>query len=165
MSITDQLQNIKSGRIDLGFLRDPSPDDTLDSRIIYEETYAIVLPINHPVSVENFEGLHQLANENFIQLPRFAGERFFDKLLLLFHKAGVNPRIVHQSGHGSTVMKLVENNLGISIIPSSLMQGFNFKVKFIELTNIQDRALMSVVWRKDNSNPALKTFLKVIGEV
>ena len=58
----------------------------------------------------------------------------------------------------------MESNLGVSIVPSSLMHGFSAKVKFIELKNTPDRAQLLMGWNKNNNNPALLIFLKTVEE-
>ena len=162
LTSTDQLNGIRVGNIDVGFFRNPFPNDDIETKIVFEETYSIVLPQNHPIDENNFKGLRDLANENFILLPRSAGEKYYDNLILLCNKSGFTPKITHESVYGSTVIRLVENNLGVSIVPSSLMKGFNAKVKFIELKNISDRAQLIMGWNKNNNNPARLIFLKTV---
>lgn len=164
LTYTDQLTGIKTGNIDVGFFRNPSPTEDVETKIVFEETYSVVLPQNHPVNESNFKGLKDLANENFILLPRSAGEKYYDNLILLCNKTGFTPKITHESVYGSTVIRLVESNLGVSIVPSSLMHGFSARVKFIELKNTPDRAQLLMGWNKNNNNPALLVFLKTVEE-
>ena len=70
--------------------------------------------------------------------------------------AGFTPKVSHKSVHAQTIFTLVENKLGVAIIPTSLQYGFDMKVKFIELKKIKQRAILSLVWKRDNRNPVLK---------
>jgi len=56
----------------------------------------------------------------------------------------------------------VENNLGISIVPTSLQLGYAMHVKFIELNRFKQRTLLSVAWNTDNRNPILNRILSKI---
>jgi DNA-binding transcriptional LysR family regulator len=76
--------------------------------------------------------------------------------------AGFTPKVSHKSVHAQTIFKLVENNLGIAIIPTSLQYGFQMKVKFIELKKIPQRAVLSVCWKEDNRNPALRHCINLL---
>ena len=69
--------------------------------------------------------------------------------------SGFQPFVSHKSVHAQTIFKLVENGLGIAIVPTSLKHGFKMGVKFIELKNVPQRAILSVVWNKENRNPVL----------
>jgi len=76
--------------------------------------------------------------------------------------AGFLPKVSHKSVHAHTIFKLVENRLGIAIVPTSLQYGFQMKVKFIELKDIKQRALLSVIWKKENANPVLKNCIDLL---
>ena len=71
----------------------------------------------------------------------------------------------HESMHGATILRLVEYNLGISIMPVSYRQSAAMRVKFIELKDIPERTQLSMAWRKNDTNPILQKFLKVADEM
>ena len=62
----------------------------------------------------------------------------------------------------SSIYKLVEHNFGISIVPESLKVSDNSHLKFIDLDKIPQRTVLSVVWKKDNTNPILERFLEYV---
>jgi DNA-binding transcriptional LysR family regulator len=69
--------------------------------------------------------------------------------------AGFTPKVSHKSVHAHTIFRLVENYLGIAIVPTSLREGFAMDVKFIPMLMIPQRAVLSMVWKKDHRNKAL----------
>ena len=79
----------------------------------------------------------------------------------MFEDCGFSPHVSHTSVHATTIYRLVENNFGVAIVPSSLKLGYNMDVKFIELKNITQRAVLSIAWNKENRNPMLMHFLSV----
>ena len=97
-----------------------------------------------------------MANEDFILFSKEYSPHYFDTVMSICEDAGFTPKVSHKSVHAQTVFKLVENNLGIAIVPTSLQHGFHMKIKFMELKNIPQRAMLSVIWKEDNRNPALK---------
>jgi DNA-binding transcriptional LysR family regulator len=162
MTAKIQMESLKTGKIDIGFLRVPWEDEELVTDTIFKETYSLVLPLNHKKSAKSYKGLSEFANENFILTPRNAGERYFDNIISLCSRAGFSPNIVHESVYENATIRLVENNIGISIFPTSFKRAFNAKVKFVELKDIPDRLQLSIAWKGNNSNPSLLTMIKII---
>ncbi len=158
----DQYDMLKSEKLDIGFLRVPRNDEELETSVIFKETYSLVVPASHKITEKNFKGLSQLAGEKFILTPRSVGEKYFDNIISLFSEEGFSPVVIHESVNEHATIRLVENNIGISIIPSSFKHGFNTTAKFIELKNIPERLELSVAWRKNNNTPIL---MRLIGEL
>jgi LysR family transcriptional regulator, benzoate and cis,cis-muconate-responsive activator of ben and cat genes len=164
MATTDQLSYVSSGQLDVGFIRDNLSYGSLANRLILEETFSLALPVSHPAEKENFRGLIQMKDENFIQLPRNTGEKHFNDLLMLFKHEGIVPKIVHYCGNGTTMLKLIEKGVGISVVPTSLNDGSNPRIKFIELDKLPYRTHLSAIWRPDNKAKALQSFLSLLEE-
>ena len=80
----------------------------------------------------------------------------------IFDDAGFVPTISHSTVNASSIYRLVENNFGISIVPTSLQDGYNLNIKFIELNDIPQRTTLKIVWNKTNTNPVLSSFIEII---
>ncbi len=80
----------------------------------------------------------------------------------IFDDSGFFPNISHSTVNASSIYRLVENNLGIAIVPTSLKYGYDLKIKFIELTNIPQRTTQKIVWGSSNANPVLENFINII---
>jgi DNA-binding transcriptional LysR family regulator len=80
----------------------------------------------------------------------------------IFDDSGFVPTISHSTVNASSIYRLVENNFGISIVPTSLKYGFDLDIKFIELRNIPQRTALKIVWNKANTNPVLRSFINFI---
>jgi DNA-binding transcriptional LysR family regulator len=76
--------------------------------------------------------------------------------------AGFLPTIAHESVHGHTVLKMVEHQFGVTLLPLSFMQFSNEKVRFIPLLNIPQRSEISILWKKSNKNPCLAKVLDLL---
>ena len=81
---------------------------------------------------------------------------YYDTIMSICEDAGFTPKVSHKSVHAQTIFKLVENNLGVAIVPTSLQYGFQMRVRFIELKNIPQKAVLSLIWKEDNRNPVLR---------
>ena len=162
LSNRSQVSGILNDRLDLGFVRLGRVPEGLHIRPVFEDTFSLVLPTHHPVDEHNFQGVEQLANDDFILFSQDYSPLYYDTVIGICEDAGFVPKVSHKSVHAQTVFKLVENNLGIAIVPTTLQYGFQMKVKFIELKSITQRAILSVVWKGDNRNPVLQKCLDLL---
>jgi LysR family transcriptional regulator, benzoate and cis,cis-muconate-responsive activator of ben and cat genes len=156
---------LKNYQIDVGFIREPFVDIQLNTKVLMKESFALVLPENHWITSENFVSLAQIKNEPFVLPPRHAGSTYYDLLVRMCERESFSPNVVHESIHGATILRLVEYNLGISIMPISYRLSTAMRVKFIELKDIPERTQLSMAWRKNDKNPILQNFLKVADEM
>jgi len=164
MSNNLQIQNLLSGKLDIGFVRlDKVPSD-LTIKPIFTDTFSLVLPQEHKINSMNRNQIVQLSEENFILFDPTYSPQYYNKIMSICSDLGFTPQVSHNSVHASTIFRLVENNMGVSIIPTSLASGFDLKIKCIELKGIKQRAVLSVAWNKKNRNPCLPQILQLLFE-
>jgi DNA-binding transcriptional LysR family regulator len=155
-----QIDALLAQQIDIGFVRiDQIPNDLI-VQSEFVDTFSLVLPKNHPISASNFLSVSQLKDEAFILFDPTYSESYYAKVMHIFEEVGFRPKVSHSTVNASSIYRLVENGLGISIVPTSLQHGFNLEVKFIELKNIPQRTTLKMLWNKLNQNPVLAHFLE-----
>ncbi|MBT8306673.1 MAG: LysR family transcriptional regulator, partial [Maribacter sp.] len=142
--------------LDFGFVRLARVPKGIELRPVFEDTFSVVLPKDHKLNVKTFKGVNELSAESFILFSQDYSPLYYDTIMSICEEAGFTPKISHKSVHAQTIFKLVENNMGIAIVPTSLQHGFQMDVKFIQLKRIPQRAVLSVIWKSDNRNPALQ---------
>lgn len=157
-----QLDNLQTQEIDMGFVRMEHVPNELQIKPIFEDTFSLVLPINHPLNPTNFKDLLQLKDEEFIMFDPSYSPNYHKKIMQIFDHYGFTPIVSHRTVHASSIYKLVEYNFGISIVPSALQIDSPKNVKFIELKKIPQRTILSAVWSKNNRNPILAKILEFI---
>ncbi|MCK0190084.1 LysR family transcriptional regulator [Arenibacter sp. F20364] len=162
LSNNAQVNAILKDKLDMGFVRVARVPQGLNLQPVYTDTFSVVLPELYPLLTREFTDVGQLAAENFILFAQDYSPLYFDTVMSICEDAGFTPKVSHKSVHAQTIFKLVENNLGIAIIPTSLQYGFQMKVKFIELKNNPQRAVLSVCWKEDNRNPALRHCINLL---
>ena len=150
-----QVNAVLKDKLDIGFVRLARVPKGIHRAAVFEDTFSVVLPKNHYLNEKSFKGIGQLAEEDFILFSQEYSPLYYDTVLSICEDAGFSPKISHKSVHAQTIFKLVENNLGIAIVPTSLQYGFQMDVKFIELKKIPQKAVLSVIWKPDNRNLAL----------
>ncbi len=160
-----QLEDLLLQKVDVGFVRLNEVPEGLHLRRVYEETFSVVLPLDHPLEEADFQDLAQLKEEPFIFFERSYSPIYYSRVMSIFEDSGFSPRVSHTSVHANTIFRLVENRFGISIVPTSLKLGYDLKVKFIELKNIPQRATLFMTWNRANRNPILGRLLALMQEI
>ena len=156
-----QINDLLGNKIDIGFVRLNEVPKALSLRPVFDETFSLVLPKNHALNSRNFTSLNQLKEEQFIFFEKAYSPSYHEKVMSMFEDCGFSPTVFHTSVHATTIYRLVENSFGVAIVPSSLKLGYNMDIKFIELKNVPQRAVLSLAWNKENRNPMLGHFLDV----
>ncbi|MEX0361302.1 MAG: LysR substrate-binding domain-containing protein [Allomuricauda sp.] len=157
-----QVNAILHDRLDLGFVRLARVPKGLKLRPVFEDTFSLVLPEDHPMESKKFKGMKQVSEDDFILFSQDYSPLYYDTVLSICEDAGFTPKVSHKSVHAQTIFKLVENKLGIAIVPTALQYGFQVRVKFIELKRIKQRAVLSMVWKEDNRNRALENCMDLL---
>lgn len=156
LSNAAQVNAVLNDKLDIGFVRVSRVPSTLTMKTVFEDTFSLVIPKSYPVGTKEFEGMHQFRNEDFILFNQTYSPYYYDTVMSICHEAGFTPKISHKSVHAHTIFKLVENHMGIAIVPTALQNGFQMRVKFIELKSIPQRAELFAIWKKEHTNPVLK---------
>lgn len=162
MDNKQQIKSILNHDLDIGFVRQERIPNGINAKNIYKETFSLVLPKDHPISSNNFKNLSQFKNEQFIMFDASYSISYYEKVMHIFDDAGFVPQVSHSTINASSIFRLVENNLGISIIPTSLQYGYDMRIKFIELKKIKQKTTLKIIWNKSNSNPVLANLLNIL---
>jgi len=157
-----QVNDLLSKDIDIGFLRLENLPKNLEVFPVLKENFCLVLPKNHPINASNFKNLKQLQKESFILFDPSYSTSYHENIMQIFNDSGFTPIISHNTINASSIYRLVENNLGVSIVPKSLQTGYNMAVKFIELNKIKQQTTLWAVWNKENKKPILKRLVYLI---
>lgn len=162
MENPEQIDALLAQEIDLGFVRLDKVPRGLKIQPVFEDTFSLVLPADHALSESNFSNMAELKEEPFILFDPSYSPAYYEKVMEIFKESGFQPLISHNSVHASTIFRLVENKLGLSIVPSSLGLGYDLDIKFIELPHIPQRTVLSAVWNLSNRNPILQRVLSLL---
>lgn len=157
-----QVEMILKDKLDLGFVRLASVPEDLEMKTVLRDTFSLVVPENHPIKLSNFLSVSQFKNESFILFSSDYSNNYYDQIMSICRDSGFSPKIRHKSVHALTIFRLVENGLGVAIVPTSLKDGYDLKVRFMEIPGIPQFTELSVIWKPANRNPALKRVLSLV---
>ncbi len=117
--ISDWLRN---GTVDVGFMTDPESDEFY-FRELLADRMNIVLPPEHPLAGGPVS-LGQLKDETFVLLES-GYSQITEKM---FRSAGLRPKQQYTVKDDYTVMSMVENGLGVSLLPELMLQRTPYKM-------------------------------------
>jgi DNA-binding transcriptional LysR family regulator len=157
---------IHSNKVDFGFVPNAFVPQSLSSVIIYEENYVLILPKEHRFNKRNFKNLSECKDENWILHPQVEGFGYMETILKILAGYDFYPKIAHLSPNTSTVLRLVEAGLGITMMGKSTTKGFDLEIKCIELSKMPHKLDMKLVWKTSRENeldPYLKFLRNYLG--
>jgi DNA-binding transcriptional LysR family regulator len=155
LSNRSQVKALLEERLDLGFVRLSEVPPELETIPVIRETFSLVIPEGHPVEESSFRSIRQFEEDPFILFSPQYSPDYYQTVLSICDDGGFRPKVSHKSVHAHTIFKLVANNMGVAIVPTSLQHGFNLRIRFLELKGIPQRAVLYAVWKKDHSSRAL----------
>ena len=165
MTTGQQVHALREERIHLGLLRPPAARDFLILEALEREALIVALPEQHRLAEHEALTVSELAGEPFVLFPRHLGSGFYDTILSLCQQAGFSPDIVQEAIQMQTLVGLVAAGFGVSLVPASMQQ---LQLKGIVYRTLLDASAMielALAWRREDANPALHAFLKMVREI
>ena len=162
MDNNKQIQALLNQEIDVGFVRMERVPRGINIQSVFEDTFSLVLPKDHPLEKANFKDLIQLKDESFILFDSSYSESYHEKVMQIFDYSQFAPLITHYTVNASSIFRLVENKFGVAIVPTSLKLGYDMGIKFIELNKIPQRTTLRMVWNNMNTNPILDNLINTL---
>jgi DNA-binding transcriptional LysR family regulator len=155
-----QIEMLLRRETDIGIAPNIIAPPEIETRILYKENFALLLPERHPLAKKRLTNLAILKSETFI-LPRLStGIGYVETILQICQGYGFRPKVAHESAHSIGVLRLVEAGLGIAIEPMSSVRGVTMNVKIIELKHIPQKVEMALFWLRDRQSE-LNRFLNI----
>jgi len=158
----DQLDAIAHDRLDIGFVRLESVHKGFEQKVVFEDSFSLVVSEQHAIQPNAFESLYQFNEEQFILFSNDYSEEYYDNIMSIFSDHGFEPKVTHRSVQANSIFRLVERQLGVAIVPSALAGGVDLGVRFIPLNHLPQRTKLMAIWDAKNRNEALGKFLRLM---
>ncbi|HVZ18358.1 MAG TPA: LysR substrate-binding domain-containing protein [Terriglobales bacterium] len=159
-----QIDALRDGSIDLGFLRDPGPFDGLVIEELLREPYVAVLPSRHPLAKSKVVAVAKLRGEPFIFHRRNIGPLAYDRTMAVCEHAGFLPEIVQEAPQWPTAIRLVESGLGVTIAPKCVSKLETMGVVFRPIDAKRAFTEVSLGHRNEPLMPTATEFVRMAKE-
>ena len=117
-STSKQINDLEQGKLDLGILRAPLLSTNLQATVWFEDCYSLVYN-KKLLNISSENKIPSLKNEVFVFFNKDAAPHYYNSLLEICSAYGFRPNIVHESNNIVSIIQLIKNGLGVSIVPVS----------------------------------------------
>jgi DNA-binding transcriptional LysR family regulator len=165
LSTAAQVEELRTGAISVGFLREPLPKPWLVAEEVVREAFVAVLPGNHPLAERPEVALKELAAEPFVLFPQHVAPALFGQVQQLFATAGFYPRVIQEALEWTTIVALVQAGLGVSVVPASFHILRLGQVAYVPLSAPLLHTRIAACYQSGPPPAILQGFLGVVREV
>ncbi|MEJ7777010.1 MAG: LysR family transcriptional regulator [Sphingomicrobium sp.] len=162
ISSAAQLQGLRAGTLDLGFLRSAPDEPRISHELVWEEKFCLVVPKSHRLSQSPVIRVADLAKEPFIGFPRLIAPGLYGQIEELLASAHVVPKSVQEAHDWLTILVLVKAGVGVAVVPSSLARLWSDGVAFVPIENAKREVRTYVCWQADAPDTLVADFLDTL---
>ena len=160
-----QIDALKSGRIDIGFGRLRIDDPDVEQEILFDEPLIAALPAAHPLAAAP-PSMQQLAEVPMIVFPTGPGPNFADITHGLFRRRGLKVNVIQQVNDLQTALSLVASEMGFTLVPEQVQRLSRDGVQYVRLAddNITTPVIISRR-RGENPNAIMRLTSTILAEL
>jgi len=122
---TRQILELEQGQLDLCILRAPLQSAKINTRLWFRDGYSLVYNKNL-YKIETDKHIEELSEATFVFFNKDYAPHYHNSLLQICALYGFTPNVVHESNNINSIIQLVRNGLGISIVPASLSKNYTY---------------------------------------
>ena len=153
---SELILKLKNGDIDAAVVSLPFDEPGIESEVLYEEPFVILVPSSHPLAMDDTISLKQLAKETVLLLgPQHC---FRDQVITLCPEC-FNPKSgqedIHNTFEGSsleTIRFMVAGGVGVTIVPRMAACADRYAQRLIcikHFSNMNPTRKVAIAWRKN----------------
>ena len=158
-----QSDALMAGRIDVGFLRPPVSSLEVVSQKLFSERLTAVLRKSSPLARRARLALKDLRSETVLLINRPLSPGVHDKTLELYRRAGVSPQITPVDitcyDEAGAMMVATGRGVYLAVGKNPIHPSFADQLVAIPLADPPAFIEVHIAWRKDESSPAILSFL------
>jgi DNA-binding transcriptional LysR family regulator len=156
-----QIEALREGRIQVGFLNLPVNDSGLTLETVRRWPLWIALPKTHPLIRLSKVPLSALADQRFILFARRGSPGLHDMITAICRNAGFSLNVVHEVDNLIASLTLVTAGLGVAFC-SPNMQKLWPDIAFRPIKDAVPPLEYAVAYRRDARLPVLDSFLRIV---
>lgn len=161
----EQIESLKSGKIDIGFGRIALEDPDVQQEVLFNEPLIVALPTGHPLSTQQ-PSLEQLSELPLVTFPAGSGPNLSDMMLGLFYRRGLKVQVIQQVNDLQTALSLVASDMGFSLVPEQVKSLTREGVAFVTLADKTITTPLIVSRRRgEEPNAVMRLVNTILAEV
>jgi len=157
VSTTKQITALEQGKIEMGIIRSPIQSPKIKAHLWFQDGFSIVFNKNM-IQLKSEKDILDLRDETFVFFNKDYAPHYHEVLLELCAFYGFTPKIIHEANNINSIVQLVKNGLGISIVPSNIAKNNqDSEIGFIELKKVNLFTDVSLITLKEDDSEITKT--------
>jgi len=158
----DPTAGLKSGELDVAFMRGPVDAEGLESIELLRENIVIVLPAHHALARRKRIPVSSLDDLPCITLQRSLSPALHDTVASLYSQAGIRMHAVSSADNVLGHLQLVQEGLGFALLPDSICAVLPQGVTFRPLDCDPQRSVSVVLaWKAGNTSRMVREFVQL----
>ncbi|WP_148717080.1 LysR family transcriptional regulator [Chitinolyticbacter meiyuanensis] len=157
MPTSVQLNLLRSGELDIGFVRLPVGHEFEHLEVI-DDQLALALPVDASWA-RGKAGLTALHDAPFVQLAHHRGAGLVDQITRYCTAREFTPQIIQRAGDIQTVLSLVAAGIGAAIVPATAHRIAGPGVRLIPLSGRSAHWQVGAAWLAGNDSPLVRNFV------
>ena len=162
LSSLKQIEAIRSGRIDAGFIYTTSKQEEQGLAQLHVASHKLLLAIHkdHPLARLKTVRLRNLQDVPFVWPPRHLAPEYYDAIMLACARGELkSPRIVQSANDYLTTLSLVSCGLGVAFVVETAPWFCPAGVSLLPVNDLDFTLRVFLVWREDDHSTLLHNFL------
>ena len=151
-------QWVASGRVDFGFIRLPAVNELLTTQVIAKDKLLVVMPKGHPLCEYENIPIAALSDYPFMLLEKGTNK----DISRFLESSGIQLDVFFRTWDDYAIMAMVEQNLGIAILPELILGRNHYAIETRELVESGYRSIGLAVRSYDHLSVAGKKFLEYL---
>lgn len=163
----DQYEALRSKQIDVGFWREPKPDehnlqrDHLRQQLCFREEVCVALHRLHPLASRSAIALTEIAAEPMLTLT-LDKSSFQRHLIQCCVKAGFSPHVFQEANEPQTLLAMVGAGLGVALLPHTTSRIGWPDVVFVPISSQAPSADLYITYTTQDDAPVVRAFLNIL---
>ncbi|WP_273204599.1 LysR family transcriptional regulator [Marinobacter subterrani] len=161
----EQVDALKSGKIDIGFGRLRIEDPDVEQENLFDEPIIAAVPAGHQLTGHP-PSMKELSEWPMVTFPSGPGPNFADITQGLFHRRGLRIHVSQQVNDLQTALSLVASDMGFTLVPEQVRKLHREGVEYMPLedNNITTPVIASRR-RGENPNAVMRLANTILGEL
>lgn len=162
VSTTKQIAALEQGKIELGIIRSPIKSPKIKTQLWFQDGFSVVYN-KSVIQIISEKEIPNLKDETFVFFNKDYAPHYHEVLLQLCSFYGFTPKVVHESNNINSIVQLVKNGLGISIVPSNIARNNQDpEIGFIELKKVNLYTDVSLITSKEDDSEITRSAVEFL---
>lgn len=158
----DQIDALVREELDLGFVHTPRVPDALVAAPLREDPFLCCVGADHALARRRKVPLPALRDEPFVLFSRQASPDYHARIVEICGAHGFYPQVRHEVRHWLSVVAVVAQGLGVSLVPEPLQHAGLAGAVFRPLAEAVRPSALYGAWRAGAAQPARDAFLALV---